>query len=152
MAEEELKVPKRNPWLFVSIGLAVLMMLGGGALFMLQGNGGDEEEKSEVKGPDVGPLLSVDPIVVNLNEEDASRYLKVTVQLEMKNEDDLALVETALVPVRSKLLLFLSSLGVSDLTGGENKLELQKKMKALVNSEIKPIKIKQIYMTELVVQ
>lgn len=160
------------------IGAVVALAAGGAGAFFFLGKGksaasedseeehgdesaeeehGDEEEgdgkkhKKRRKGG-FGVLVPLEPIVANLNEPEASRYVKVTPQLEVANEATKLEVEKALIPIRSRLLLFFSTLTVADLQGGEKKVELQETLLKLANEVLGDDVIEQVYFSELVVQ
>lgn len=112
----------------------------------------DEEEQSS-DGPDgAGPLLALEGMVTNMAEPDSDRYLKVSMQLRITSEAARAEVEAHLVPVRNQILLYLSSLTISDTSGADNKREIQRKVKRLGNEAMPSSRITQVYFTEFVIQ
>ena len=75
------------------------------------GGHGAAETDDALNPPDgPGPIMALEPIVTNLAEPDADRYLKVTVQLRISSEAAKAEVEASLVPIRSQMLMYFSSL------------------------------------------
>jgi flagellar basal body-associated protein FliL len=77
----------------------------------------------------------------------------MTVSVEVKDEAGLALVETAMVPIRDALLTHLSSMNVDTVTGPDNRAKLQAKMLTLANTAAGDSKlVKRVFFTEFVIQ
>lgn len=115
------------------------------------GHGTDTDES--INPPDgPGPIMALDPIVTNLAEPDSDRYLKVTAQLRVTSEGAKAEVEAALVPIRSAILMYFSSLNMEDITGSEKRLKVQTTVRRLANEAMPSSRIKFVYFTEFVVQ
>src|SRR5687767_4051987 len=66
---------------------------------------------------EVGPTLSLDPFVVNLDEAGQSRYLKVTMMLEVSSKDVIGKITKGQQLVRDAILSHLSGLKLSDTLG-----------------------------------
>jgi flagellar basal body-associated protein FliL len=115
------------------------------------GHGADSDES--INPPDgPGPIMALDPIVTNLAEPDSDRYLKVTAQLRVTSESAKAEVEAAIVPIRSAILMYFSSLAMSDITGPDKRREIQTTVRRLANEAMPSSRIKFVYFTEFVVQ
>ncbi len=100
----------------------------------------------------MGELIELKPLVVNLNVIGASRFLKVSVQLELppgKTQED---VKGSLVVIRDRLLVELSSLNIEDTQGAEQKLDLQDDLRDKLNELLGPNTISRILFNEFVVQ
>jgi flagellar FliL protein len=117
-----------------------------------------EEPEAETKGPKhagtFGPLLDVGSFVANLAAAGAapSRYAKVSISIEVANEEVKKKVESALVPVKSEALMFFTNAKPEDVIG-QDKIhaladELQKRFNALLGKGT----VKHVYFSELVVQ
>ena len=116
-----------------------------------EGHGGETDEHlNPPDGP--GPIIALDAIVTNLAEPDTDRYLKVTVQLRITSEAARAEVEASLVPIRSGILMYFSSLNVADLTGAEKRRALQSNVRRIANEAMPSSRIRFVYFTELVIQ
>src|ERR1700690_3651368 len=71
--------------------------------------------KEEKSGKEItGPVVALDPFVVNLDEPGNARYLKMTVQLEMVGEKDAESIEKSKQVIRDDVLGYLSGLHVKD--------------------------------------
>ncbi len=92
-------------------------------------------------------------LIVNLNEPRSTRYLKVTLSVELSGsiseEDFQARVDV----VRSSLLTFLSGLTIDDLRGDMAKTTIRQSLVTRINQALGPQKGAQnVYFTEFVVQ
>jgi flagellar FliL protein len=114
------------------------------------GHGDVDESISPPDGP--GPIMALDPIVTNLAEPDSDRYLKVTAQLRVTSESAKGEVEASMVPIRSAILMYMSSLNMEDITGSEKRLKVQANVRRLANDAMPATRIKFVYFTEFVVQ
>jgi flagellar basal body-associated protein FliL len=113
--------------------------------------GGDTDE--HLNPPDSpGPILPLEPIVTNLGEPDTDRYLKVTVQLRITSESARSEVEASLIPIRSQILMYFSSLNVADLTGPEKRRQMQSQVRRIANEAMPTSRVRFVYFTELVIQ
>lgn len=109
-----------------------------------------DEHLNPPDGP--GPIMALEPIVTNLGEPDTDRYLKVTVQLRITSESARSEVEASLVPIRSQILMYFSSLNVADVTGPEKRRALQSQVRRIANEAMPTSRIRFVYFTELVIQ
>jgi flagellar FliL protein len=99
-----------------------------------------------------GPVVPIDPFVVNLNETGNSRYLKAAFELEMTGEDAVAALNHAKRPVRDDLLRYLSSLSVADTLGETGKAKIQEQILARVDKHLGGGRVRKLFFTEFVVQ
>ncbi|MDH5671865.1 MAG: flagellar basal body-associated FliL family protein [Myxococcales bacterium] len=163
--EKEAETPtKRGKSGLLVVLLAVVNLLGlaGLGYFVVStdrvgaagggGGGASDAGVSEAKGPSFGPLVEMRPIVANLSDPDAGRYIKVSLRIEAKNEQAEKQINESLVPLRDQALFYFSGIGVQQTVGVENKVamreELENKLAGVVGEGV----IKRIYFTEFVVQ
>jgi flagellar FliL protein len=116
-----------------------------------EGHASGEDEDGHAAGT-FGPLIEVGSFVTNLGSPAAKSYIKVALSVEAVNEDAKAKVESAIVPIRSEALLFLSGITPEQAVGQAQiralQDELLKRMTALVGKKT----IKRVYFSEFVVQ
>jgi flagellar FliL protein len=122
-----------------------------------EGHGGGHGEGAEVdeslNPPDSpGPIMALEPIVTNLSAPDDDRYLKVTVQLRVTSESAKSEVEASIVPIRSQILMFFSSLTVADISGADKRRQVQSQVRRIANEAMPSSRIRFVYFTEFVVQ
>jgi flagellar FliL protein len=102
-------------------------------------------------GEAMGPIVALDPFVVNLDEPGTSRYLKVAIQVEVapKTEDVLAKSKEL---VRDAVLSHLSGLHLKDTLGTEAKDRLRQDLVAKINKLLGPGKVRRMFFQDFVVQ
>ena len=173
MADEETKAAetagaekpkKKGKSKLLIIVVLVLLLLGGGGGFvawkmnLLPIPGSNqvkqkiatkrvEEEKKEM-----GPVQPLDTFIVNLASEKGERYLKVTMDVELTNEDARAEVEKRSPQLRDSIIILLSSKTFQEIMGADGKGSLKREILARVNSFLSAGKAKRVYFTEFVVQ
>ncbi len=72
-----------------------------------------------------GPVHPFDAFLVNLNEAGGGRFLRVTIELELKDDDALADLIANERKVKDELLRFLSNLRVEETLGETNRLRIR---------------------------
>lgn len=97
-------------------------------------------------------MLALDPFVVNLLSEDASRYLKVRIELEAVSPALRTELESRLPQVRDGILGVLSAHDVADVTSFEGKALLKQDILERVNAVARGEGVRSVLFTEFVVQ
>jgi flagellar protein FliL len=100
----------------------------------------------------VGPVVAMDPFVVNLDEPGTSRYLKMTIQLELINVEAEATIAKSKQLLRDTILSHLSGLHLADTLGAEAKDKLRNDMVAKFEKILGPNKVRRLFFQEFVVQ
>jgi len=109
----------------------------------------DPQEQAEDA---VKPILTLDPFVVNLNEQGRARYLKAKFDIELKNDNVKAALETKKIAVRDDILRYLSSLAVADTLGEAGKNAISEAIVARIDKALGPESVSHLYFNEFVVQ
>mgnify|MGYP001102316160 CR=1 FL=1 len=162
--------------LIIIIALGVLLLAAmGGTLFLVYTKlapQGEEEEGEEVKkslkveeeGKEskeekkgkgkaaVKPLLRLDTFIVNLADQDSSRYLRTTIELELMDEVTQQEVEKRIAPVRDAVLSVLPTKRVQDIITAEGKQALKTQLMDAINKVLTKGKVTNLYYTEFVIQ
>lgn len=99
-----------------------------------------------------GPLVAIDPFVVNLNEPGSPRYLKVTMQAEVADRAATRIFEKSKQLIRDELLRYLSGLTVADTLGPANKDKIRGDLEAAVTGIIGENRLHRMIFAEFVVQ
>jgi flagellar basal body-associated protein FliL len=108
-----------------------------------------QEEKKEGS---IGPTLALDSFVVNLNEPDAPRYLKTTLEFELQNTGAVEEMNHAKPAIRDEVLRQLSSLTVKDTLGVEGKEKIQVALTQKVDKLLGGNRVRRLFFNEFVVQ
>lgn len=179
--KEDAPPPKKslNKMIIIGGAAALLLVIGGGAFFFLNKDKGadkedvatDEEpkakkekghekekpssshgEKKEGAKEDTMGFAALEPFIVNLMDNTGTRYLKVTIQLEMDKQEAVDEVKTRTPQIRDAVLVLLSSKTYADIGTVQGKYQLRDEVIARVNQILKNGKVKTAYFTEFVVQ
>jgi flagellar protein FliL len=113
------------------------------------GHGGKEGE-----GQGTGPyFLKIQDMTVNLYSEDGTpQFLRLSVQLELNSEADVAAVEKVMPRVVDQFQLYLRELRVRDLRGSAGLYRLQIELLGRVNQAAYPTEVQSVLLQEILVQ
>jgi flagellar FliL protein len=166
---------KKNVLKWVLIGVLGLTVVGGGGAFAWwkfmaphkeeaakddgkasekKGGEGQEGDKGKEPGPKIekmGPIVDLDPFIVNLADADP-RYLKLTVKLEVESAEAKQEVTERTPQIRDAILILLTSKDSQSLRPAAGKLQLRDEILQRVNPLLATGEAKNAYFTEFVVQ
>lgn len=112
-----------------------------------------DEHGKEVCSTPGAQFLKIPDMIVNLNSEDGTpRYLRLSVQLEFKNAEDMASVEKVLPRVVDQFQTYLRELRVRDLRGSAGIYRLQMELLARVNQAAYPTEVQDVLFQEILIQ
>jgi flagellar FliL protein len=100
---------------------------------------------------EVGPIVALDPFVVNLDEPGTSRYLKCTLQLEVAPKTEEQLVKNKEI-IRDAVLSYLSGLHLKDTLGADAKERIRTDLVARLGKLLGPEKVRRMFFQDFVVQ
>jgi len=106
-----------------------------------------EEEESGI-----GPLYTLDTMIVNLADHGGKRYLRVTMALELSDIEAEATIEGRLPQIRDAVLMILPTKNYNDISTTEGKIALRDELMEKINSLMTKGKVNNIYFTEFVIQ
>ena len=153
-----------NKILVLLIAVMMMIMLGlGGGLFMMwnklsdlsaqtAANAGDQAGADGSLEQTVGPIFSLDTFIVNLADKGGNRYLRVTMDLELGNQEMESEVSQRLPQVRDSILMILPTKRFEDISTVQGKTTLRDEMLETINGYLAQGKITNIYFKEFVVQ
>ena len=172
MADEEkestvaVEPKKGNNNLLLIVILAVAVALGGGfALwkFVLAGDDSQDGDQTKARtGEGVEDnsaadmlyewiMLPLDPFIVNLFDGEGVRYLKVKIEIQIKEnlrED----IKKMIPQVRNSLIILLSSKKYAEIGSIEGKVRLRQEILYRLHRILGEGKVKDVYFTDFVVQ
>ena len=108
------------------------------------------EEEEELLA--MGVMFPLDTFIVNLADEKAKRYLRVTMQIELKPGETVDILEQRLVQVRDIILMILPAKRFQEIRTADGKTLLRQEIMTRLNALLKQDIISNIYFTEFVVQ
>ena len=171
MAEEALEQPvkKKSKKKFIFILLLLLILLGGGGFAayhfgivdMLLGGASNatqaapEEEAEGEEGAAATTsttTVTVQPFVVNLSNPIGSKHIRLSIDLEMVDENAAAQLNQEMVKVRDSIILLLSSKTYADLAPMEGKLQLKSEIVERVNLILGGPRVVKVYFTDMIFQ
>lgn len=162
-----------NKVLIIIVAAFVLMigMMGAGFFFMwkqmnnavaqVQQQNSEEAEAEEVPEKEevtIGPIYKLDTLIVNLADQGGKRYLRITMELELKPAEEIEPnevieeIERRLPQIRDTVLMILPTKQYADIATTSGKLALRDEIMAKLNGYLKKGQINTIYFTEFVVQ
>ena len=117
-----------------------------------------EEEQADEKEDKMGPIYRLDTLIVNLADHGGKRYLRVTMEFELKpneevdNSEVVDEIEKRLPQLRDTILMVLPTKQYADISTTPGKIALRDEVMAKLNPFLKKGQIAQLYFTEFVVQ
>ncbi len=99
-----------------------------------------------------GPLVALEPFVVNLNEPGSPRYLKIQIQAEVRDAADVKVFDKSKTIVHDDILGYLSGLRVAETLGADNKDRIRTDLARLMGKVIGEDRVRRIVFAEFVVQ
>ena len=142
-------------------GVLLLVGVGMGAYFLGAGSAAKqsatEASPTQAKPAEsgvapVGPMLAMDDFIVNILDAEGTRYLKVSMTLELLTPEGLKEIEERKAQVRDTILLYLGSKSFDEIRDLQGKLQLRADLIGKLNALLTKGKIKTIYFTDFVVQ
>lgn len=167
--KEETSAPPKKKGLLIAIIAVAVIGIGIGAYFVLGSKKGAVEAghapvaeasthensggHSEQQGPAAkNSIFNLEPFIVNLQDNSGTRYLKLTVNLELTDGASAAELTAQATQIRDSLIILLSSKSYSDIGTVEGKYLMRDEIVARVNQFLSKGKIKTAYFTEFVIQ
>lgn len=146
--------------LIIIMAVAVLGGGGGAAWFLM---GGDHKEQKEGDLPEheveaelsleaMGPVVDLDPFVLNLADRDQLRYLKVSIKLQLDRPEEDTDFQIRLPAIRDALLVLMTSKESRALRTIDGKMLVRDEIGGRVNSIMKKGNIRQVFFTEFIIQ
>lgn len=140
--------------LVLTVGLAAgfFMMWGKLTDMNTAANAATSTEAEQSRGAQLGPLFSLDTFIVNLADVERSRYLRVTMDLELLAPTDSDKLNDRLPQVRDRILMILPSKSFEEIASVAGKTALRDEIIEKLNSLFPKAVISNIFFTEFVVQ
>ncbi|WP_305043271.1 flagellar basal body-associated FliL family protein [Geoalkalibacter sp.] len=141
------------------IAAVVLLAAGVGAAAYFLGAkgapgavGADVARASSMPSDAIGPMVDVEPFIVNILDNDGTRYLKAALTLEAETPAGRQEIIERMPQIRDAILLVAGNKTFDELRDLQGKLQLRAELLGRVNEIMKRDRIRRIYFTEFVVQ
>ncbi|BCB96464.1 flagellar basal body-associated protein FliL [Dissulfurispira thermophila] len=154
--EEEGQEPKKkkgkNLVLIIIIAVAVLAGGAGAFFFFTKSGGGKEHKTEETKAQAEGVTFALEPFVVNLSDPTGTRFLKVSLQLELAGPAVMEKAKAKTPQIRDAIITLLTSKTSDALISPEGKLQLKDEINLRINQVLGENSVKNVYLTDFVMQ
>lgn len=107
-------------------------------------------EEPAVAGP--GILIDMDNITINLADEEESRFLRVKMKLEVKDEESRTKVNTYNAQIKDLIITTLSSKTFDDVRTPQGKYNLKEELIYRINSFVGEEPVKNMFFSDFVAQ
>ncbi len=142
------------------LGLVSVLLLGGGggAAWFFMGGKKEEGEKHAAEGHDEGhaeepgPVMELDPFLLNLADRDDLRFLKVSIKLELDRPEEKTDFQSKVPAIRDALLVLLSSKESQLLRTVNGKRRVREEIMTRVNGVMSKGKISNVFFTDFIIQ
>ena len=148
---------KKKIIMFAGIGVAFLLVASAGLYFtgMLDRFIGHNKEAA-ADAPPPKPMVFFDlpDFLVNLNSSGnkKSNFLKLSVSLQLENQEDTARVAAMMPRVIDNFQIYLRELRIEDLRGSDGIYRLREELLVRVNAAVSPVKVNEVLFKEMLVQ
>ncbi|HMK57004.1 MAG TPA: flagellar basal body-associated protein FliL [Dissulfurispiraceae bacterium] len=152
-AEEPAPKKGSKKMMLIIIVAVVAVVLAIAAFFIVPKfmGGGGKAHKEEAKVEE-GVMFSLEPFVVNLNDPGGPKFLKVSIQLELANAALMEKAKQKTPQLRDAVITLLTSKSSESLFPPEGKLQLKDEINARMNQIMGPNTVKNVYLTDFVMQ
>lgn len=133
--------------------MVIVLGLAGAALQMgwLVIPGLSDESKTGSHGfgkEEMGPTIKLNPLIINLKDENGKNYLKATIVLEVEKKNQLEEVKKMLSLLTDMIILTLSDKRLEELKQPESKENLKSELLSKMNQPFPSKMIKRVYFDE----
>jgi flagellar FliL protein len=116
-----------------------------------EGSEGADALVEEDMGNIEAPMYELDAFTVNLADTKATRYARVSMKLELSNEDVVDEIEQRTPQIRDLIIILISSKRFADVQNSEGKNKLRDEIIKSINSYLIKGEVKNLYYTNFVV-
>lgn len=155
-SREQATKPKKKTKMLIIIVIAVLVLIAGAAAayFFLIGKAAQQDKAFITKNSKEvqGVNFALEPFVVNLMDQGGSKYLKVSVQIELSNAKLLEQAKNKTPQIRDAIITLLTNKTSDELITPEGKLLLKDEIKQRVAQILGEGTVINVYLTDFVMQ
>jgi flagellar FliL protein len=153
-AQEEAPKKKRSKLPILIVAVVLLAGLGAGGWFLAPrflGGATAAPEEAHAEEP-IHAVVPLGSIVVNVNNPDARRYVKVGVELGVPTEAAAKEVEKHKPQLLDLLVTVFSTAELETLESGSGRAELKEELLSRIKDELGLAKVARVYFTEFLIQ
>lgn len=136
--------------LLIGVGVGVFLFMGGKEEPKMT----PEQEQAELakQAKQVGPMVNIDTFIVNIIDDEESRYLKAAITLELSTSEAAMEVSERMAQIKDAILLLVGNKTFGELKDLQGKIQLRAELLNRINGILISGKVKRIYFTDFVVQ
>jgi flagellar protein FliL len=101
---------------------------------------------------DVGPMFPLDGFTINLLSDSGRRYLKSTINLELRDEESAEELEQKAPVIRDVMIRVMTSKTLEEIATAKGKDKLKDQLVNQINLRLRDAEVKNIYFVEFVIQ
>jgi flagellar protein FliL len=152
-----------NKMMMILMGVVCVVLIGFGTMMFVMWSKisaldpsakhkGGEKSADKSETIQLGPMFPLEAFIVNLDDPKLRKYLRVTMDLELKTKEDVKEVEDRLPQIRDYILTILPAKQFDQVSTIEGKNLLRREIQKAINGFFKKEIIVNIYFTEFVIQ
>lgn len=152
-ASEATPGKKKGKLLIIIIAAIVLIAAGAGAYFFVFSKKTDNKgEASKQSKETSGVNFSFDPFVVNLMDSGGTKYLKVSIQIELADAKIMEKAKSKTPQLRDAIITLITNKTSEELITAEGKIMLKDEIKQRANQILGEGTVLNVYLTDFVMQ
>jgi len=144
----------------IFIGLIGLILIAGSVVVASQMGWismgrSPQEKKPESSSTDLGemgPVVKLGPLIINLKDEGGRYYLKTTIVLEVGKKEEAEELSKKISPLTDAIISLVSDKNPEELKVPKAKENIKQELLAKLNQHSGPAKIRRIYFDEFLYQ
>ncbi len=144
----------------ILLALVGILLLGGGggaAWFFMGGKdekSDTQEEHAKAEGghEEPGPIMELEPFLLNLADNGELRFLKVSIKLELDRPEEKTDFQNKTPAIRDALLVLLSSKESQLLRTVNGKRRVREEIMTRVNGVMSKGKVANVFFTDFIIQ
>ncbi|MEK6815260.1 MAG: flagellar basal body-associated FliL family protein [Nitrospirota bacterium] len=170
---EEAPKKKGGALKWIIISAVLVLVLGGGGAFAYvkffshpkgeEGGAAQAAPEKPAKKPDAkltpeeakklaGEMFPLEPFIINLADDQGTRYLKIAMHVELSSPSAKQEAEVRVPQIRDSLLTLLSSKTYEQISSAQGKSQLRSEIIARIDQLLAHGKAKSVYFTDFVIQ
>lgn len=148
--------------IFIVAGVLLLLIAAGGAAFFWLNREkpkdvATEESVSDSAGQQgttglIGPMVNIEPFIINILDPNGTRYLKAAITLEVKDPKAVDDINQRMPQLQDAILLLVGNKTFNELSDLQGKMQLRSELLERLNKILTAGSVRKIYFTEFVVQ
>jgi flagellar protein FliL len=139
------------------VGILLLGGGGGAAWFFMGAKdekpmAHEEQAKAEGAHEEPGPIMELEPFLLNLADREELRFLKVSIKLELDRPEEKTDFQNKVPAIRDALLVLLSSKESQILRTVNGKRRVREEIMTRVNGVMSKGKVANVFFTDFIIQ